>query len=34
VYGVKEIINQLFENAAKYGNFDDDKYYNIKYLRA
>ena len=33
VYGVKEIINQLFENADKYGNFEDDKYYNIKVFK-
>jgi nucleoside-diphosphate-sugar epimerase len=33
VYGVKEIINQLFENAAKYGNYEDDKYYNIKVFK-
>jgi hypothetical protein len=34
VYGVKEIINQLFENADKYGNFEDDKYYNIKVFKS
>ena len=34
VYGVKEIINQLFENTAKYGNFEDDKYYNIKVFKS
>jgi nucleoside-diphosphate-sugar epimerase len=33
VYGVKEIINQLFENASKYGNYEDDKYYNIKVFK-
>ena len=33
VYGVKEIINQLFENADKYGNYEDDKYYNIKVFK-
>ena len=30
----KEIINQLFENVAKYGNFEDDKYYNIKVFKS
>jgi nucleoside-diphosphate-sugar epimerase len=34
VYGVKEIINQLFENTAKYGSFEDDKYYNIKVFKS
>ena len=33
VYGVKEIINQLYENASKYGNYEDDKYYNIKVFK-
>ena len=33
VYGVKDIINQLFDNANKYGNYEDDKYYNIKVFK-
>lgn len=30
VYGIKDIINQLFEKAGSFTNFDDDKYYNIR----
>jgi nucleoside-diphosphate-sugar epimerase len=33
-YGIKDIINQLFENKDKYGNYDDDKYYNIKIFKS
>jgi nucleoside-diphosphate-sugar epimerase len=33
-YGIKDIINQLFENKEKYGNYDDDKYYNIKIFKS
>ena len=30
IYGIKDIINQLFEKAGSFTNFDDDKYYNIR----
>lgn len=30
IYGIKDIINQLFEKANSFDNFDDDKYYNIR----
>ena len=30
IYGIKDIINQLFEKADLFSNFDDDKYYNIR----
>lgn len=30
VYGIKDIINQLFEKMGSFNNFDDDKYYNIR----
>jgi nucleoside-diphosphate-sugar epimerase len=30
IYGIKDIINQLFEKASSFTNFDDDKYYNIR----
>jgi nucleoside-diphosphate-sugar epimerase len=30
VYGIKDIINQLFEKAATFTNFEDDNYYNIR----
>ena len=30
IYGIKDIINQLFEKADSFTNFDDDKYYNIR----
>ena len=30
IYGIKDIINQLFEKAGSFSNFDDDKYYNIR----
>lgn len=30
VYGIKDIINQLFEKIDSFKNFDDDKYYNIR----
>ena len=30
IYGIKDIINQLFEKAGSFINFDDDKYYNIR----
>ena len=30
IYGIKDIINQLFEKANLFSNFDDDKYYNIR----
>ena len=30
IYGIKDIINQLFEKAGSITNFDDDKYYNIR----
>jgi len=33
-YGIKDIINQLFENKDKYDNYDDDKYYNIKIFKS
>jgi len=30
VYGIKDIINQLFEKASSFTNFEDDNYYNIR----
>ena len=30
IYGIKDIINQLFEKAGSFTNFDVDKYYNIR----
>ena len=30
IYGIKDIINQLFEKAGSFTNFDDDRYYNIR----
>ena len=30
IYGIKGIINQLFEKAGSFTNFDDDRYYNIR----
>ncbi len=30
IYGIKDIINQLFEKAGSFTNFEDDKYYNIR----
>ena len=30
IYGIKDIINQLFEKVDLFSNFDDDKYYNIR----
>ena len=30
IYGIKDIINQLFEKAGSFTNIDDDKYYNIR----
>ena len=30
VYGIKDIINQLFEKIDSFKNFDDEKYYNIR----
>lgn len=30
IYGIKDIINQLFDKADSFSNFEDDKYYNIR----
>ena len=32
-YGIKDIINDLFNNIHKFNNYDDDKYYNIKVFK-
>ena len=33
-FGIKDIINDLFQNAANFDNFEDDKYYNIKIFKS
>jgi len=34
VYGIKDIINDLFVNIDKFNNYEDEKYYNIKIFKS
>jgi nucleoside-diphosphate-sugar epimerase len=33
-FGIKDIINDLFLNVAKYGDYENEKYYNIKIFKS
>ena len=34
VYGIKNIIDDLYQNIDKFQNFEDEKYYNIKIFKS
>jgi nucleoside-diphosphate-sugar epimerase len=33
LYGIKDIINDLFEHRSKFNNYDEDKFYNINIFK-